>query len=227
MSLQLLIREFPVRSFAIVTDSHALVFRHSSSPSTQEQQGNLTPLAKSVSRCMVEFSAHADLSEYRVLRSSGVHGTLGLINIGDDLFLCIITGATQVAKVRPNETVQRILSVEFYCLNNSSYDLKYQRDFDPYASDDASAYGHQQGFYEDDAPLQHPCIELARMLSSGTFYYSVDFDLTNRLQDRITEESAFDVESLDGDYLWNAYMIEPLIKFRARLSKSIRCQHLV
>lgn len=61
----------------------------------------------------------------------------------------------------------------------------------------------------------------------------MDFDLTNRLQHRYaafpnpdlsliiarsSEESAFDVDSLDDGYLWNQYMIDPLIKFRSRLA---------
>lgn len=67
----------------------------------------------------------------------------------------------------------------------------------------------------------------------GTFYYSVDFDLTNRLQDRygdftrwkdlptdvyrVSEQSAFDVDNLEENFLWNSHMIDPLIGFRSRL----------
>lgn len=36
---------------------------------------------------------------------------------------------------------------------------------------------------------------------------------------RLSEGSAFDIDSLDEDFLWNAYMIDPLIKFRSRLSQ--------
>lgn len=48
---------------------------------------------------MVEFTAHedVDLTDYHVLRASGVHGTLGLININADVFLCVISGAIRVA----------------------------------------------------------------------------------------------------------------------------------
>lgn len=48
---------------------------------------------------MVEFTAleDVDLTGYRVLRASGVHGTLGLININADCFLCVISGAVRVA----------------------------------------------------------------------------------------------------------------------------------
>ena len=36
---------------------------------------------------------------------------------------------------------------------------------------------------------------------------------------RLSEGSAFDIDSLDEDFLWNAYMIDSLIKFRSRLSQ--------
>jgi SacI homology domain len=64
---------------------------------------------------MVEFVAieHADLSGFRQLNSLQVHGTLGLITIENDVFLCVITGANRVANVRPGETVNRIHAVEF------------------------------------------------------------------------------------------------------------------
>ena len=64
---------------------------------------------------MVEFS-HLDsvhLSDYRTVRSKDVFGTLGLININLDTYLCIITAASLVATVRPGEEVQRIDAVEF------------------------------------------------------------------------------------------------------------------
>ena len=32
--------------------------------------------------------------------------------------------------------------------------------------------------------LEHPCLALKKLLGGGTFYYSTDFDLTNRLQNR-------------------------------------------
>ena len=217
MSLRLLIRDHPVRTFAIATGKHGLVFRHAVSSGNQDST-NTYPSSKPVSRCMVEFSDQADLSNYRVLRSSGIHGTLGLINIGNDLFLCVISGAVRVATVRPNETVQRIISVDFYCMNSAEYDLEYSPEFDPYSPDAHDFNAHHHSTYADESgTLEHPCLELKRILSSGTFYYSVDFDLTNRLQDRIAEDSAFEIDILDQDYLWNQYMIDPLIKFRARL----------
>lgn len=64
---------------------------------------------------MVEFAALTtiEVDDYRTLTPSGVQGILGLITISDDVFLCVVSTGARVASVRPGETVQRILSVEF------------------------------------------------------------------------------------------------------------------
>ncbi len=122
MSLRILLRDCPQRSFALVTDTHALVFRHSHSSSSADAFSNNGLSSKVLAlKCMVEFTTieSVDLTDYRIVRASGVHGTLGLISINTDVFLCVISGATRVATVRPGETVQRILSVDF-CQYTSS-----------------------------------------------------------------------------------------------------------
>jgi hypothetical protein len=64
---------------------------------------------------MVEFSVleAVDLDDYKALSLLPVQGTLGLITIVNDIFICVVTGATRVATVRPGETVQKIDTVEF------------------------------------------------------------------------------------------------------------------
>ena len=188
MSIRALIRESPSRSIALVTPTHALIFRHT--PSTNDSIGNgslasssRTSLDTSASmpKCMVEFAAlsSADLGDYRNLCPVPVHGTLGLITINNDVFLCLVTGASKVAVVRPGETVEKIYAVEFYCLSSSDYDNSLYGDLDPYSIEGQDNY---QGRRE--APLEHPCLELQKLLGNGSFYFSTDFDLTNRLQDR-------------------------------------------
>ena len=100
MSLKLLLREHPQRALAVLTDTHALIFRHSpSSTRAYASSREKTSIRASAPKCMVEFTAHnaVDLRRYRVLRASGIHGTLGLINIDADVYLCVISGAVQVA----------------------------------------------------------------------------------------------------------------------------------
>ena len=54
-----------------------------------------------------------DLEDYTALSHRACLGCLGLINIGRDTFLCVITQSKEVAQVRPGEMVYRILAVEF------------------------------------------------------------------------------------------------------------------
>ena len=99
MSLRLLLRREP-RSLAVLTDSHALILRHSlSSTSAESLSNNETDTRSQASKCMVKFTTQSgiDLRDYRVLQASGIHGTLGLININTDVFLCIISRADRVA----------------------------------------------------------------------------------------------------------------------------------
>jgi hypothetical protein len=191
MSIRVLIRDYPSRAIALVTTSHALIFRHSPSTADAIQNGSLASVQavqsrtsldfQGAPRCMVEFTALSslDISDYRSLNPLPVHGTLGLITINNDVFICVVTGASKVASFRPDETVERIFGVEFYCLNSSEFDNILSDDLNPYAGD---IYG--QNLSRRDPTMEHPCTELQKLLGNGSFYYSTDFDLTNRLQDR-------------------------------------------
>lgn len=191
MSIRVLLREYPHRSIALVTETHALIFRHSPTTNDAVANGSLLSVqgtgrasidGSSAPRCMVEFAekAKVDLDDYRTLNALPVHGTLGLITINNDVFLCVVTGASRVALVRPGETVEKIFGVEFYCLNNGDYDNTFGEQLDPYAAEGQN-YG-QTVTHRD--PIEHPCVELQKLLGNGSFYYSTDFDVTNRLQDR-------------------------------------------
>lgn len=197
MSVRALVRDYPNRAIALVTASHALIFRHSPSTADAVHNGSLASVqsvqsrtsidGQSAPRCIVEFTSldAVDLSDYRTLSPVPVHGTLGLITISNDVFICLVTGASKVASVRPRETVERIYAVEFYCLNSSDFDSIRTDDVDPYGDgrgQDNYMYG--QNLSRRDPLAEHPCAELQKLLSNGSFYFSTDFDLTNRLQDR-------------------------------------------
>ena len=110
MTVQVLLRDQPQRSIALKTKDHVLIFRHTHTSQAPPAASKATP-----SRCMVEFSNldSVDLSNYRNLQPKDVFGTLGLINVNLDTYLCVITAASLVATVRPGEEVQRIDAVEF------------------------------------------------------------------------------------------------------------------
>src|SRR5690242_19534093 len=227
MSIRVLIKEYPHRAIALSTPSHVLVLRHSSSSTEHHANPNASSTSlgsngAAAARCMVEFSRteDVDLNDYRALHSVNAHGTLGLITVNGDIFLVVVNGASKVATVRPGETVQRIHSVGFYCLTSSSYDALLNDEVNPYPTDTSDDEGYEMGFggRKEQSPLEHPCLALKKLLSSGTFYYSSDFHLTRRLQDRSSDAATVSIDSLDAGFLWNSYMIQPLVDFRSRLA---------
>ncbi|KAK5987598.1 Inositol-1,4,5-trisphosphate 5-phosphatase 1 [Cladobotryum mycophilum] len=225
-SSELYIRDYPHRSIAIVSSSHALILRYSSSASEAFGSGSPVSLPytkprgsgaeTAAAKCMVEFSPISErlLKDYRPLTPRPVYGTLGLIAINGEVFLSVITQAARAATIRPGETVERIISVDFYCLSSADYDdVVPLESLDTEYSD--SSYG--QGLSRREVVIEHPCHELRRLLSNGSFYYSTDFDVTNRVQDRPISSSSFDIDNFDDTYLWNSFMISPLVQFRSRL----------
>lgn len=187
-SCQLFIRDHPSRAIAIVSSTHHLIFRYSNVASENSSQVSLAGGRPrnahhgSQPRCMVEFSRNTNnaLASYRPLTSQPIFGTLGLTAVDGDVFLSVITHASRAATIRPGETVERISCVEFYCLNTAEYDDVFSLDNFEEISD-----AHAQGVARREMTIeQHPCQDLRKVLSNGTFYYSTDFDLTNRLQDR-------------------------------------------
>ncbi|KAF2222115.1 SacI homology domain-containing protein [Elsinoe ampelina] len=220
MTIRVLLRDYPHRAVALATNDHVLTFRHNKSDTQDPRIPALNTNSiqnGSPSQCMVDFSsiAQADLSDFRSLTSLAIHGTLGLVTVGGDIFLCVVNGANRVATVRPGENVQQITSVEFHCINRSDHDF-YLGDVNRYNTDyvDEDGYDTRHG----QGPLEHPCLALKKLLSGGSFYYSADFDLTRRLQDRPADSPSIALDSLDRGFLWNAFMIQPLVSFRSRLS---------
>lgn len=198
-SCELYIRDQPSRSIAIVSETHALVLRYSSTASDYNANGSQLSLPSVRSRngegaaakCMVEFSPISQklLKNYRPLSSRPVFGTLGLIAVNGEVFLSVITRANRSATVRPGETVERILGVSFYCLSSSDYDdVVPLESLESDGSDASSIHSRDgpygQGLSRRDVPIEHPCHDLRKILSNGSFYYSTDFDITTRLQER-------------------------------------------
>ena len=72
------------------------------------------------------------------------------------------------------------------CINRGDFDDELLEEINPYPTEDVIPTGFEYGHGHEsrDGALEHPCLALKKLLSSGTFYYSSDFDLTSRLQDR-------------------------------------------
>jgi len=119
MAFRVLVNDFPHRTVGLATDTHVLVFHHThSSDNARVSSSSSLPLPSATRpngtpRYMVEFAEKSsiDLLHFRPVATA--KGTLGLITLNNDVFVCVITGSEEVATVRPGETVQRIFAVEF------------------------------------------------------------------------------------------------------------------
>ena len=232
-SCELYIRDYPHRSIAVVSSSHALILRYSSSTADAGPNSSQTSLSSgrgrtapesAITKCMVEFAPISErlLKDYRPLTPRPIYGTLGLITVNGEVFLSVITTAARAATVRPGETVERIGGVAFYCLSSADYDdvvplESLEADFSDAASVYSQTSQYGQNLSRRDVALEHPCHELRKLLSNGSFYYSTDFDVTNRAQDRPINSNSFDIDNFDDAFLWNSFMISPLVQFRSRL----------
>lgn len=98
-------------SIALATKDSILEFKYTSSP--VDSSRNLSLTHQRATRCLVEFAPRspASLDGYRLLGEGW--GTLGLISLNDDVFICVVTGSSRAATPRPGENVLRIDNVDF------------------------------------------------------------------------------------------------------------------
>lgn len=108
-SIRIYTRNYPNRTIALATAEYVLIFRSGLAGAGINAQHH----SKTTPRCLVEFVpiSSVDLKGYRVLGDG--HGTLGLVTLGEDVFLCVVTGSSRAATIKPGETVSRINNVDF------------------------------------------------------------------------------------------------------------------
>ncbi|KAI0089103.1 inositol polyphosphate phosphatase [Irpex rosettiformis] len=201
------------------------------------------------SQAVVEFlpKSEVDVTGLVKLSNRVVKGCLGLISFGGDIFLAVITSATEVGNIRPSggkqESVAKIHEVGFYCLTSSTWDdLAYSYDATPSYAEHADnllreAYRDHSGSSTPNTQVyEHPCMPLQKIIGAGTFYYALQphWDLSSRLSHRLNRDPALakDIAVYDDRFVWNEYMIRSLLDFRERLDPQERedldaCQFIV
>lgn len=222
--MKILLCEEP-RTIALVSETHALTFRLASSSLDDPKK------SPSVEVQLEPNSNFQHNRKYKVLIHRDIHGCLGLITIEQQVYLALITGAsTNVARPVPYESVDKIFAVDFVSLGSNEWD---------YVNLDYGGMAVQtQEPDEYDPAAQrtvHPCFEIKKLLSNGSFYFSNDFDLTSTLQNRGIDATKFDKAAHDAEkadnitrvnlqhyeqqYMWNSFLMNELLKFRANLDE--------
>lgn len=211
------------RNIAVVSESHSLVFHQ-----RQSRKAARTPI---VSVHIEPTSQVLKSQKYSPLFQREIHGCLGLINVELQTYVAIITGAmTDVAHPVPYESVNKIFAVEFISLASNDWD---------FVNLDSNGFPIQSSSepdeYDPTIPrVAHPCFELKKLLSNGSFYFSNDFDLTSLLQSRGVdnkklfnrpgssniESGQVNMQHYQEQYMWNSFLMEELLKFRSTLDES-------
>ena len=204
----ILVQKEPERKIALVSDSYAVIFK-----SVTSKKNSSRPL------CAIELLPKAELRNYsfQKMTSHEIHGFIGLIELDGLIFICTITGKSKVAQPIPGETVNKIFAVDFFCLNDHQWDFV---DIDsngyPILPEDEYQSSQNQGL------PKHPCHELRKLLSNGSFYYSSNFDLTSLLQNRGMGSHSLSFDNYQEEYMWNSFLMQEIISFRDRLDDNAR-----
>ncbi|CAK9439521.1 uncharacterized protein LODBEIA_P36210 [Lodderomyces beijingensis] len=213
--MRLYLNEKP-RAFVITATTHALIIRH---PSPTYKHRSLRGFiqghknkdnTKDNSRVFVEFVSkdYVDVSMYRDVTPKGAKliAFLGILSLKSKIFLGFVTKDEHVASPTMNEKIYKITGTEFYCLNNDEYDHLFDLDYNSYM---------------DSERIKYPASSVQNLLSSGAFYYSMDFDITSHIQERGFGRTEFQLiadTSYFNRFSWNKFMIGELLEFRNRLT---------
>ncbi len=224
--------EKPASATAILISTQATSQAATGADNVATSTGSTSANAGTTARAVVEVVKDQEIQSLTLQRLTfqTIHGCLGLINVGQDLFVAVVTGAQGVGMIRPGEMVMRITSVSFYCVNRSTWDetLISEAPVRSQRRTTRMVLGHE-GAVTQPSVYEHPCTSLKKLLSTGTFYFAEGgaFDLSTRLDKRLAhasrgEKSGHDISRYDSRFVWNSYMIEPLISFRERLDRADR-----
>ncbi|KAF6063921.1 Increased recombination centers protein 22-2 domain protein [Candida albicans] len=206
------------KTFVITTNTHALIIRH---PSPTYKHSGIKGLVSGHSKdkdqnkdtkVLVEFvlKEYLDLSLYRDItpKHGGLLGLLGLLNVKGKTFIGFITRDEWTASATVTDRIYKITDTEFYCINNDEYDYLLDKEYENMS-------------HQERERLRYPAASVQRLLSSGAFYYSKQFDMTSNIQERGFVSSDYKLiadSSFFKSFMWNGFMTEELIETRKRMS---------
>ncbi|CAK5262838.1 unnamed protein product [Mycena citricolor] len=180
-------------------------------------------------QAVVEFVPQSQVNLNNAIRLTTrvIKGCLGLISLENDIFLAVISSATEVGNTRPNssrvESVSKIHQVSFYSLTVSTWD---DIAAETLATTEAADAIVRENYGQNVPTLEHPCAPLTKILSSGSFYYASDsqWDVSSRLSLRLVRDKTPNFSTFDPAFIWNSFLLQGLLDFRDRLDRFERSE---
>lgn len=226
--MKILYKESP-RLIALCSDTHSLLFQYIMNKKDVNKNSNNVIVE------LIDNDKIMNKKGFKELIQKEIYGCLGLINIKNDIFLSVITGAImEAAKPVEYESVNNIHMIDFICINSSEWDVfnleglknNYSNNFGNInGNQDPFNYGISTTSDINNFKTLHPCANLQKMLSNGSFYFSNDFDLTSIIQhrgflnekNRNTKKKKENFRNCRKEFMWNFFMMKGLLKFVSNL----------
>jgi hypothetical protein len=151
--------------------------------------------------CIVNYSQQ-DLTGFKLLYPRPIHGCIGMVSVQSELFVGIITEATKAADFE-DHSIAAVNRVVFYCISSNRYDRLSNE-----------TQGNGLVSEQEQTTLVHPCADLMKLLSTGSFYFSHSFDLTRDLRNRHAEPFEVLVDGINSDFVWNKSIMSELLRIK-------------
>lgn len=236
------------RIFVIVNDKYALTLRHlypdyikkkkhvsdfalssltssKNKPSMQSLLNNV--IVEFIKKDELNFTGFRDITPRKKSTTQEIFAFIGFLNLDNHIFLGFITDHQFAAFSSTDESIYQITGVEFFCLNSDQYDYLFESHLR--SSNDSVHFYRQEKIY-NNKNYEVPIKSVEKLLSSGSFYYSTDFDTATNIQKRICQKNENCFSPIDDDdeyfksFKWNFFMNSELIKLKNRLSECEQIQ---
>ena len=150
-------------------------------------------------RCTLTLLEADKIEWSRTRRVASLQGLLGLLPVGQDIFLVGVSSSEPVGQILSEQRIYRVSNVSFVCLTRR-------------LQNDAAL---AQGVPDDAGAPDDPCAAIRKYMTGGSFYFSDGLhDITRRVQSSCCGAPSSDFHA---QFLWNAFMLEPIETFRMRL----------
>ncbi|CCD23143.1 phosphoinositide 5-phosphatase INP51 NDAI_0B01090 [Naumovozyma dairenensis CBS 421] len=199
------------RSIVLASNNYYLSFQKYHRPSGPIQPQQPSKSSSVVIKILSEAEV-LDEARFTEIKSCIYNGLLGLISTNGSVFLAIISGVQNVgfprwknegSRVVPNETIYKVLDVDFYSIENDAYDpLFFER--------------NEQNY--DKLIHEHPCGSFKKLFGDGTFYFSRDFDISNTVKNHgLLHNLEYTIDNQDLGFIWNTSLTSEIISWRNRV----------
>ena len=202
------------RTLAICSNDYVLILMDNSSKDNSIINNNESDptINNNNSSCLIEFIPRntIQLSSFKLIQRE-IFGFIGMISLKGIIYAGFICGKSKVGSIIPGTNVFKLLNTLFINFNGE-------------------VFTYNDTIEDNTSTITSGILSIMKLLQTGTFYYSNETDLANKLQDcKLKNPSNYSYTTINdiqddysGRFVWNINLIYELSNFRNRLSNNER-----